>query len=460
VTPTESKQCSGRALQTRLLEPIDVAWLVALRILLGVLLAVSMQRFLAYGWVDEFLVRPAFHFKYWGFVWVEPLGSSAMQALFYALLVLSLAVAVGAFFRVTAPLLALGLTYVQLIDVSTYLNHYYLAALLMWLLAASPAHQAWSVDAWRNGRNVTTAPSGWQWLFRVQVGVVYFFAGLGKLQLDWLQDAQPLRIWLGQSTSLPLVGPLLTIEGLPLVLSWCGFLFDTTIVGWLSWKRTRPYAYFVLFVFHLFTRLLFDIGMFPFIMSAAALVFFSPSWPRALVGRWLEPETREAPRAAGLLGRSALWLGAIYCAVQLVLPLRHFAYGGNVLWHEQGMRFSWRVMVRAKGGSTTFLVRDPQTGIEQEVSTRGYLTPLQQNEMAGQPDLILQMAHAIGADLAQRRGHTVEVRAETRVSLNGRRAVPLIDPVVDLTQIRDGFGPYSWVLPAPTQAAPHTRPVL
>jgi hypothetical protein len=42
------------------------------------------------------------------------------------------------------------------------------------------------------------------------------------------------------------------------------------------------------------------------------------------------------------------------------------------------------------------------------------------------------------------------VRAEALVSLNGRRPAPLFDPQVDLTKVRDGFGPADYLLPAPT----------
>ena len=91
-------------------------------------------------------------------------------------------------------------------------------------------------------------------------------------------------------------------------------------------------------------------------------------------------------------------LAAIYCAAQAVLPLRFLAYGGNVLWHEQGMRFSWRVMVREKNGSVTFHVRDKTTGRSWEVSPRTYLTRLQEREISAQPDLILQLSHRIRDD--------------------------------------------------------------
>src|SRR5690606_8023233 len=107
---------------------------------------------------------------------------------------------------------------------------------------------------------------------------------------------------------LPVLGPLFTLPGVPLAMSWAGFLFDATIVVWLSWKRTRPYAYAVVLGFHALTRALFDIGMFPVIMSISALVFFSPAWPRAIVRARpaVEAGTRPLPRVAA---RAALALG-------------------------------------------------------------------------------------------------------------------------------------------------------
>jgi vitamin K-dependent gamma-carboxylase len=461
----------------RLLEPVDVAWLAAFRILFGLALAVSMLRFLGYGWVDEFFVEPTFHFKYWGFEWVEPLPGPLMHALFALLALLALGLALGLAFRVTATAFALGLAYVQLLDVATYLNHYYLATLLAFLLAASPAHRTWSVDAWlarrrRRGagaetRERPTLARGWLWLFRVQVGSVYAFAGLAKAQSDWLVHAQPLRIWLGAVTELPLVGPLFTLSFVPLALSWCGFLFDSSIVPLLLWKRTRRLAYALVLVFHAFTSALLPIGMFPVIMILSAPVFFSPSWPRRLLRLVHAPvaafEPGTEPRRASLTSawsRLGVACGVLYCVTQLVLPLRFVAYGGNVLWDEQGMRFSWRVMLRAKGGETTFHVRQKATGREFLVSPERYLTLFQASELSSQPDLILQLAHHVRDDLAARGLGEVEVRAESRVSLNGRRSVPFIDPKLDLTREHDGLSLARLVLPPPTSSPPHTRPVL
>lgn len=460
MTPTEQS-----SLGARLLRPVDGAWLAAFRALFGVTMAISMWRFIANDWVNRFFVEPQFFFKYWGFHWVQPLSGPALYATVVALGVLALAVAAGVAFRASALLFALGLTYIQLIDVSTYLNHYYLAALLAWLLALSPAARLWSVDAWLRQRfrgrpAEATVPAGFLYLFRFQIALVYSFAAVAKLQPDWLLHGQPLRIWLGASVDLPVLGPLLALPGAALVLSWCGFLYDATIVLWLSLPRTRPFAYAVLLVFHTLTRLLFPIGMFPLIMSLAALVFFEPDWPRRLLARLgksvpvLAPSLVAAPRRGT---RVLLGVGAAYCALQLLLPLRFLAYGGDVLWHEQGMRFSWRVMVRAKGGNTTFIVKNATTGRTWYVSPGEYLTPLQESEMVTQPDLILQLAKHIRDD-AERRGlGPVEVRVDARASLNGRRSAPFIDPHVDLASMHDGLRAQPWILPAPHAAPPHTR---
>ncbi|RKH04150.1 hypothetical protein D7X32_11890 [Corallococcus carmarthensis] len=244
-------------------------------------------------------------------------------------------------------------------------------------------------------------------------------------------------------------------------------LFDSTIVLFLLWRRTRPFAYVVVVGFHVVTFVLFPIGMFPFIMVTAALVFFDPSWPRALIARvrrlpaTVRPSVADQgapPAAPGWKGRVALGAALVYAFLQVVLPLRTHAYGGNVLWHEQGMRFSWRVMTREKNGSATFMVRDSVTGRQWHVPPSQYLTRLQEREMAVQPDLILQLAHQIARDYEATTHHPVEVRADVRVSLNGRMSEPLVDPTVDLAREEDGLGPKAWILPAPEGPPVHLRP--
>jgi vitamin K-dependent gamma-carboxylase len=499
VTTTKSGALPGIAQQpagalsaaiTRVLfAPVDAAWLAAFRVLFGIAMCVSMLRFIGYGWIDPLFVTPSFHFKYWGFSWIPDPTRWQAHALFTALAVLAACVSLGLAFRVTCFAFAIGFGYLQLIDVTTYLNHYYLATLLAFLLALSPAHRILSLDAlilrrWRgtlNGEAVSTVANAWHLLFRFQVAVVYTFAGLAKATGDWLIYAQPLRIWLGSHDDLPVLGPFFQLAIAAPVMSWAGFLFDSTISIWMLLPLTRPYAYVVIVVFHFITRVLFPIGMFPVIMVVGALVFFSPSWPRVAAATVVQ---KLRLRAAGILARFAegskpivqrtvsssenRWtfarkvtscVAGVYALFSLVMPLRWLAYQGNVHWHEQGMRWSWRVMVREKNGSVTFIVRDPRSNREWQVAPRRYLTRLQEREMSAQPDLILQLAHHIRDEYQARLGNEVEVRVDAIASLNGRRAAPLINPNVNLSTTEDGIGRATWITPSPSTHPPNINPI-
>jgi hypothetical protein len=475
--PMRALSNAWRRAEEGVMRPIDGAWLAAFRALFGLSMCVSMLRFLAHGWVDELIVRPSFRFKYFGFGWVEALPPDAMRALFWVLAGLALAVAAGFCFRVAALLFAFGFAYLELVDVTNYLNHYVLAGLLAFLLALSPAGRTFSLDALIRPRLAQSSatlrspqggiPKFWLYFSRFQVGIVYVFAGLHKAHADWLFHAQPLRIWLGSHGDFPVLGPLFSEPWAPYAMSWAGFLFDTTIVGWLLWRKSRPFAYVAVVVFHTLTGALFPIGMFPVIMILSALVFFEPDWPRRVLAllsrkRASRQELAHEPTSAlrpSRLRTAALALAAIYCAVSVLVPLRFLAYGGNVRWHEQGMRFSWRVMIREKNGSVTFVVRNKQTGRTWTVSPARYLTDIQEREMSGQPDLILALAHHVRADFERRGRGPVEVRVEALVSLNGRRLAPLIDPAVDLGAVKDGLGRARFVLPAPGEPPPHTKAI-
>jgi hypothetical protein len=221
----------------------------------------------------------------------------------------------------------------------------------------------------------------------------------------------------------------------------------------------------VVLVFHALTFLLFPIGMFPFIMCASALVFMSPSWPTTALSLLSSRRARTRARISGTavapfarVHPALLVAAASFCLLQLLVPLRHRLYGGNVLWHEQGMRFSWKVMVREKNGSITYVVESARAHRTWYVSPHRYLTDRQERELSTQPDLVLQLAHHVRDDFAAQGHDDVTVRVEALVSLNGRSAAPMIDPDVDLARISDGLSKASWILPEPQGPPIHLRP--
>jgi hypothetical protein len=468
--------------------PTDPAGLAAFRFLYGALVALGSARFLDSGWPEKLYGTPSFFFRFAGFSWVPTPDSDTARTLYGVFVVLGIAIATGTLYRLSMATFVVLFAWVQLGDITNYLNHYWLVLLLGTLLVFVPAHATWSVDTWLLGSGRTTVPFAAIAVLRFQVACVYVFAAVAKLGPDWLLYGQPLGVWLPPRSSIPLIGPLLLVPWVPLLLSWGGFLYDCAIVPLLLWRRSRLFAYALVVVFHGLTRVFFEIGMFPFIMVAATTLFFAPDWPRRLlrgaVGMYLRFQNKRidaspldkrsdipvgvSPPSEGgggggkstsrPLGRFALLALGLWCAVHVLLPLRTFAVGNGVLWDETGMRWSWRVMVREKSGTLDYRVTftDPAVGRRTVlVSPHDWLTWRQVNEMIGQPDLILQLAHAIRDDFAARGFSDVEVRADSRLTLNGRPPARFINPDVDLARETDClFCRPAWVLPPPTTTPP------
>lgn len=453
---TATEPSPRESLVERLFRPVDIASLAAFRILFGALMLVSVVRFWANGWIRDFYITPPFHFHYFGFSWVSPWPSWGMYAHFVVLGLASALVMVGLFYRAAAAVLFVAFTYVELLEKATYLNHYYLISILSFLMIFLPLHRAASIDAWRNPALASrTAPAWVLSLLRFQIGVVYVFAGIAKLGPDWLLRGEPLGIWLAAHTDIPVVGPFLAERWVARAASFAGAAFDLTVVFFLLRDRTRRFAYAAVLAFHFITGMLFPIGVFPWIMSASALIFFPPSWPRPLLARISrrfvrsnpeEPAAPQPPPAIGAWQRVGLALLAAHAFVQIALPLRHFLYPGNTAWSEEGFRFAWRVMLVEKLGYVELRIHDHATGRTILAEPSRWLTPLQTKMMAQSPDMILELAHHVADDYA-RRGKHVSIYADAWVTMNGRPSRRIIDPSVDLTTVQDSLLPKPWILP-------------
>ena len=428
------------ASQAKAIRSVDAASTAAFRVIFGLLCLAVVVRYFAHGWIGPLYIEPDHHFAYADFGWLQPWPGWGMHAHFALLGLLSLGIAAGYHLRLCAALFCVGFTYVELLDRTTYLNHHYLICLVSLLLAVLPS-----------GR--FTTPLWALWMLRGQVGIVYIFAGIAKLNPDWLLETLPLRIWLYQHGDLPVVGPLLQESWVAYAMSWGGALFDLAIVPALLERRTRPFAYGMLVAFHLATWILFpQLGMFPWLMIGLALIFFAPDWPRRLLCTFGFPLRQRDAQADPAnvkpwVTRAAVVGIALFAAVQLALPLRHYAYPGNVRWTEEGYLFAWRVMLTEKVGFVRYHVHDPDTGRSWFVEPGEYLTPLQVERMAYQPELIRQTAGIIADDFADRGHGDFVVNADVFVAFNGRANARLIDPVVDLASVKPGLGPKSWVVP-------------
>lgn len=433
--------------------PVDAASCAAFRALFGALMVLSTVRFFARGWIAEDYLKPKLFFHYWGFGWVQPLPGVGMYVLYGVIALAALCVLLGVAFRAAAVVFALTFSYAHFCDKTNYLNHYYLVSLLACLFALLPLDREFAVRVWRRPAERQGQVRAWVlYVLRFQIGLVYVFGGIGKLGTDWLIYGEPLHLWLAMSAELPVLGRILVQPWAGLAFSWAGALFDLSIVPLLCSRVTRKPAYVVVVIFHVLTALLFQIGMFPWIMIASATLFLDPSWPRNVLRRWSRwgAEPASGGVAGAPLGPVAGALAALYAACQVLLPLRSALYPGNTLWTEEGFRFAWKVMLIEKVGTLELTVLD-KAGRRYVVPARQYLTPFQVRMAATQPDMIVELAHAVARDF-QARGHgPVRVYADAQVSFNGRMHHRLLDPRCDLASVNDSMKPKAFIEPAPSE---------
>ncbi|WP_298740650.1 HTTM domain-containing protein [uncultured Chitinophaga sp.] len=431
--------------------PVHIAPLVTFRVAFGAMMLLSIIRFWVNGWITSLYVTPRFYFPLQGLNWVRPLGAAGMHILFIVMALAALLIMLGCCYRAAAVIFFLAFTYVELIDITNYLNHYYFISIISFLLIWVPANAYYSLDTrWGLAAERTRVPAWTIGIFRLQLLLVYFFAGLAKLNYDWLLEAQPMKIWLPAKSHLPLIGPLMYKEWVAYFFSWFGACYDLFIAFFLLNRRTRTVAYCFVVAFHLATALFFPgIGMFPYVMIVSSLIFFSSDFHLRLL-RYLpffknkQGTTYTYPPVVAKLLMAMLCLHFI---IQLLLPFRYLLYPGRLFWTEEGFRFSWRVMLMEKSGNIFFYVKEPATGKTYEVNNREFLTPLQDKMMSTQPDMILQYAHHLAAVYAARGVREPEVYVESYVALNGKRSRLYIDSTVNLAAQHFSWRHYQWILP-------------
>ena len=433
------------ALRQRAARRIPAASTIEFRVAFGLLVAYSSIRFVLRGWIDEFYLAPAHHLTYPGFDWIRPLPAPWMHVHVLTLAALGVLIAAGIHARIAAGVFVVGFAYVELIDRALYLNHYWFVTLAAVLLAVLPGPARHTHNASR------TVPAITVWALRAQLGVVYTFAGIAKLNADWLFLGEPLGIWLAARTDRPIIGPLLDEPVVALIFSWAGAAFDLTIVAGLLWRRSRPLAYAVLVVFHIVTAMLFQIGVFAWVMIALTPIFFEPDWPTRLRRRrHRRPVVSHAHSSAGEpvdLKPLLVAFLAVFAAMNIALPLRHWFAEGNVRWNDDGYELAWRVMLTDRAGYLEFDVTDPASGDRWRVPPELVLTEWQSAEAETRPALALQTAHFIADHFAALGYPDVEVHADSFVAMNGRLRQRMLDPTVDLTTVSRWAPASDYVLP-------------
>ena len=430
--------------------------LAVFRIFFGLMMLASIVRFWANGWIKKLYIDPQLFFSYYGFEFVKPIGEYT-YLLFVICGLSALGVALGYRYKTSIIIFFLSFTYIELMDKTTYLNHYYFISLLSFIMIFLPANAYFSMDARRNPNLAFEFIPAWTIdSIKLLLGIVYFYAGLAKLNSDWLVQAMPLKIWLPSRFDLPLLGDLLQQNWVIYAFSWGGAAFDLCIPFLLFNRKTRFPAFLLVITFHVLTRMLFPIGMFPYIMIVSTTIFFSTKVHLKILSFFsrifsIKKSVFNNSKTLSMIDTRhhqwKLYLLTVFFVFQILFPFRYLFYPDELFWTEEGYRFSWRVMLMEKAGYAQFKIVNSDTGEAFYVDNSDFLTAFQEKQMATQPDFILEYAQFLKKHFESQGHQNLKIYVDSYVAINGRRSKTYIDPQVNLLDYKDNFKHKNWILP-------------
>lgn len=430
----------------------STATLAFFRLAFGLMMLFSVIRFACLGWIEKLYILPINRFTYFGFEWIPRLGNFT-YLLFIITGFSAFFVAIGYKYKWAIICFFLSFTYIELLDKTTYLNHYYFISVVCFLMIFLPANANYSIDVLKNDKLKAVYVPKWTVdCLKIMIVIVYFYAGLAKINSDWLLEAMPLKIWLNSQYDLPLIGSFLKQNWAHYAFSWTGMLYDLAIPFLLLYKPTRTFAFILVVIFHLLTRYLFPIGVFPYVMIISTLLFFDSSFHEKFLNKIsrffklnFQIHYADFKTYSSVLNFKR---NLVFCflLIQLLFPFRYLLYPNELFWTEEGFRFSWRVMLMEKAGYTQFTVVNPETKEQIRVNNANFLTPFQEKQMSFQPDFILEYAHILKNYYSNNGIKNPEVYVESYVALNGRLSQKFIDPTVNLAQEKESFQSKNWIL--------------
>ena len=439
----------------RLFAPVDTASLAAVRIALGLLIALDAMRYGQRLFYPSGGVLP-FQFKYQFFHWIQESPQLSVY-LPYVLFISGIALAIGVCFRFFSVLCLVLIAYGFLLQAEEYLNHFYMLIILLLLLSISPAHRSFSIDRFLFlRRNGVHAPRIYLLLFKAQLEIILIYAGLVKINSDWLQ-LEPLRTWLRESQHEVFFADLFQSDLIIAIGAYGTILLHIVGAPLLLFARTRLPVFLIYCIFHIANHFVFTIGIFPWMTIACTTLFFPPDWPRRVFGGLSPSFLRRQPQPMSeaefvtpprsISNRTLVAFAAVWILFQVLLPLRHLLYPGWVEWTNEGHRFAWRMkLTDHQSAGMILVVYIPELNTVHVPDLQQYMSARQYWKVSIRPDLIQQLAWQVATlykNELQVRDAKVFVYAP--MTLNNRYPALLIDPTVDLAATRATLGPDAWV---------------
>jgi hypothetical protein len=377
-------------------------------------------------------INTVFHFKYEGFHWVKQFPDEIMYFIFGISVFVSITFTIGYFFRASSILLFIIYTYLFLLDVSYWNNHYYFFVFVLLLFSLTDSHKMYSMDALRK-QNTSNLISNWQiFLFKFLIAIPLVFGAISKIMNpDWFSNLSMTHILRNSLERHEIVLNDSTFILITWTMTIGGFLYDLLIIPLLLWRRTFWFGVTLALVFNLSNHFFLNIGSFPWAMIGSLIMFY-------------RFELREGVVPLIPASSKVVFFVFIFVSFHVLMPFRHLMIEGSVFWTSEGKVGAWHMM----SGSTVvehpkFLIvemDDSGNIIEDNIlNPNVFLNQKQLRTLGKWPKLIPDFAKWLAIQAKFHKMQNVAVYCDLRVGRNGRTPVPIVRINQELTRVKTNF---------------------
>lgn len=271
-----------------LFQPVDALPLGVFRFLFGFLLCIEFL-VLSRQTFPHYYIEPVVYFTYplFDLLGLKALSKPSLWLIFYVLQIASVGIMLGLLTRICFVVFTSAFGYFFFMESAPYTNHYYLIFLLSFLMCFGHSGATFSIDSLINKNARREKVEYWElFLLRFQICVVFLFAGLAKVNADWLIHAAPLYLNLIKHFSF--LGYPLQEKWMAIVLSWVGMLSDLGLAIVLFINRWHKLTFIWLCLFNGINICLFGLGIqtFPYLMVSTYVLFLPSRIVREALARF------------------------------------------------------------------------------------------------------------------------------------------------------------------------------
>ncbi|MCL9807802.1 HTTM domain-containing protein [Flavobacterium luminosum] len=327
----------------------------------------------------------------------------------------------GKFPRLGAMGFLITFSYLFLIDISFYNNHYYLWCLIAFLFLIVDQKNWLPIWKFHKKEDLAFQTDIKNYVvFGLLISIVYFYGGIAKINMDWLQG-YPMRL-MTSSKNYPYP------DFLGYFFSYFGLIFDLSIAFLLWYIPKNKLLIFIVISFHLSNYFLFNIGEFPLVMLA--------TWPLFLViSKFLKKHS--FIEMIGPIKINSIRSITLFCffTIQIIYPLRPIIFGKDVAWNRQGYNFTWRMMLNNyKPIYFQFLVSFENPNLNYHVDFSKLLTYRQFYHAYHDPYLIWLLSQKLKKDAVLKyEDKEVKIYCKSLFELNQHKPQELINSNIDLS---------------------------